>query len=99
LHTKILTKNNKKGLTRNYILVIIFQIREHYGGGGMTAKAEISRLLAIFNDLSENDKDIVLKISEAVIKPEIIPSILKQPGNKCFTGLSGEQEAREGFQG
>ncbi|GHV05158.1 hypothetical protein FACS189485_11710 [Spirochaetia bacterium] len=44
----------------------------------MTAKAEISRLLAIFNDLTEKDKDLVLKISESVTKPKIIPSFPSQ---------------------
>jgi hypothetical protein len=48
----------------------------------VTARAEIARLLAIFNGLSENDKDIVLKISEtAVSKPEIISSIQAQAGD------------------
>jgi hypothetical protein len=44
----------------------------------MTTQAEIARLLAIFNDLSENDKDIVLKISETVLKPESISSVQTQ---------------------
>jgi hypothetical protein len=44
----------------------------------LTARAEISRLLAAFNELSESDKDIVIKISETVIKPEINSSIANQ---------------------
>jgi hypothetical protein len=47
----------------------------------VTARAEISRLLAIFNALSENDKNIVLKISESIKKPEIT-AIQTQDG-KC----------------
>jgi hypothetical protein len=40
----------------------------------VTAKAEISRLLAVFNGLSEHDKNIVLKISETIRKPETAPA-------------------------
>jgi fructose/tagatose bisphosphate aldolase len=52
----------------------------------MTAKAEISRLLAIFNTLSENDKDLVLKVSEAIKTPKIISATPGQAKN-----CSGEQ--------
>jgi hypothetical protein len=44
----------------------------------LTARAEIARLLAVFNELSEGDKDMVLKISETVIKSGIAPSIQNQ---------------------
>jgi hypothetical protein len=47
----------------------------------MTAKAEISRLLAIFNTLSENDKDLVLKVSETIKTPKIISSTPSQAKN------------------
>ncbi|GHV81849.1 hypothetical protein AGMMS49991_04070 [Spirochaetia bacterium] len=47
-------------------------------GDEVTARAEIARLLAMFNDLSENKRDIVLKISEMALKPEIIPSVQAQ---------------------
>jgi hypothetical protein len=48
----------------------------------VTARAEISRLLAIFNELSENDKDIVLKISETALQSKIIPSVQAQVGKQ-----------------
>jgi hypothetical protein len=51
----------------------------------VTARAEISRLLAIFNDLSETDKDIVLKISETVIGPKIILYVQPQSGDYAGT--------------
>ncbi|GHV82289.1 hypothetical protein AGMMS49991_08470 [Spirochaetia bacterium] len=53
----------------------------------MTARAEISRLLAIFNDLTEKDKDLVLKISESVTKPEIVSSF--PPQNEDLTIPNG----------
>ena len=57
----------------------------------MTARAEIARLLAIFNDLSENDKNIVLKISETVLKPEIIPLAQTQNGGcQISEGIAGD---------
>jgi hypothetical protein len=49
----------------------------------MTAQAEISRLLDIFNALSENDKDIVLKVSETIKKPEAVSSVPGQ-GRNCL---------------
>jgi hypothetical protein len=54
----------------------------------VTARAEIARLLAIFNDLSENDKDVILKISETALKPGVIPSGQPQAGD--YAGACGK---------
>jgi hypothetical protein len=59
----------------------------------VTARAEIARLLATFNDLSENEKDIVLKISETVLKPEINPSVQTEAKDNQIPG--GKEEPTE----